>query len=122
MPRFFSYDLRMTETPPQAQARVREAVTEQMRVSAGMRASAETPTSMTFQPQWGWPLIAALTRRLRGETVSLTFRATELGTADYGTIVAVSGKVTSSGDKVASEEFWTGVLAVDEPIQAESGP
>jgi len=114
MPRSFSYELPMTESPTRAQAQVRETVTNQMRESAGMGPAGEASSSLTFQPSWGWPFIAALTRRARGENVTLKFRATELGTKDYGTIVAVSGKVGSSGDRVASQEFWTSVLATNE--------
>ncbi len=117
MPRSFSYELPMTESPTRAQAQVREAVTNQMRESAGMGPAGEASSSLTFQPSWGWPFIAALTRRARGENVSLKFRATELGTADYGTIVAVSGKVAGD-DKVASREFWTDMLTADQPARA----
>jgi hypothetical protein len=105
MPRSFSYDLSLTETPTTAQARLRELVTEQVFKSADMRPAQEEADSMAFRPPWGWPLLLTLTRRLRGENINLKFRA-----SDGGTTVAVTGKVAGAGETVASREFWTKTL------------
>lgn len=105
MPRTFSYDLSLTDPPASAQARLREAVTKQLRQSAAMRPAHDGPDSMAFRPQWGWPLLVSLTRQIRGENVNLKFRAT-----DDGTTVAVTGKVAGDAEMVASREFWTKTL------------
>lgn len=105
MPRTFSYDLPLTESPTQAHARLREVVTERILQSADMRPEHEVGDSMAFRPQWGWPLLVAATRRLRGENINLEFRATDLGTS-----VAVTGKVSGHAEMVASNEFWTKTL------------
>jgi hypothetical protein len=105
MPRTFSYDLSLTESPAKAQARLRQVVTEQVLQSADMRPAREAPDSMAFKPQWGWPLAVAATRRVRGENINLAFRATDLGTS-----VAVTGKVAGHAEQVASREFWARTL------------
>jgi hypothetical protein len=105
MPRSFSYDLPLTESPTNAQARLREVVTEQVRQSADMRPAHDGPDSMAFRPQWSWPLLVAVGRRVRGENINLEFRATDLGTN-----VAVTGKVAGDAEMVASREFWTKTL------------
>jgi hypothetical protein len=105
MPRTFSYDLSLTEPPTEALARLREAVTEQVLESADMRPGHDAPDSMAFRPQWGWPLLVAVTRRVRGENINLEFRPTDLGTN-----VAVTGKVAGQAEQVASREFWTRAL------------
>ncbi len=105
MSRSFSYDLSAPGPPAEAQARLREVVTEELRQSAQMRLTSEEANSLAFGPQWSWPLFVALFRRLSGETVKLSFSA-----ADGGTRVAVSGKVAGGAEKVANQEFWTSVL------------
>jgi hypothetical protein len=105
MPRSFSYDLSLTESPAKARASVREAVTEQVLRSADMRPAHEAPDSMAFRPQWSWPLLVALTRRIRGENINLEFRPSDLGTN-----VAVTGKVAGNAETVASREFWARTL------------
>lgn len=105
MSRSFSYDLSLSGPPAEAQARVREVVTEELRQSAQMRLTNEDSNSLTFGPQWSWPLLVALSRRISGETVKLDFSA-----ADGGTRVAVSGKVAGGAEKVAKQEFWTSAL------------
>ena len=105
MPRTFSYDLSLTESPTRAHARLREVVTEQVRQSAGMRPAGEAPDSTAFRPRWGWPPIAAVTRRVRGEKINLVFSATHLGTS-----IVVTGKVAGHAEQVASREFWTRTL------------
>lgn len=105
MARTFSYDLSLTESPTKAHARLREVVAQQVLQSADMRPAHEAPDSMAFRPQRGWPLLAAVTRRIRGENINLAFRATDLGTS-----VAVTGKVAGHAETVASREFWTQML------------
>ena len=105
MPRTFSYDLSLTDSPTSAQARLREVVTKQLRQSAAMRPARVAPDSMAFRPRWGWPLLVSLTRQIRGENINLRFRAT-----DGGTTVAVTGKVAGDAEMVATREFWTRTL------------
>jgi hypothetical protein len=105
MPSTFSYDLSLADPPTKAQARLRESVTEEVLRSADMRPGTEAPDSLSFRPQWGWPLAAALTRRARGENINLEFRAT-----DSGTTVVVTGKVAGRAEKVANREFWSETL------------
>jgi hypothetical protein len=107
MPRSFSYDLTLTESPTTAQARLRDVVNEQIRQSADMRPAHQGPDSMAFRPQWDWPLFMAITRRIRGEGINLEFRE-----ADLGTTVAVTGKVAGKAEQVASREFWTRTLTL----------
>jgi hypothetical protein len=105
MPRTFSYDLSLTETPPKAQARLRELVTQQILQTAEMSPAHDPTDSMAFRPHWAWPLLVAATRRIRGENINLAFRATDLGTS-----VAVTGKVSGRAEQVANREFWTNTL------------
>lgn len=105
MPSTFSYDLSLADPPTKAQARLREAITQEVRRSAAMGPAGEETDSLTFRPQWGWPLVAAVTRRVRGEKINLRFNATDLGTT-----VAVTGKVAGPAEKVANREFWTRTL------------
>lgn len=105
MPRTFSYDLSLTDSPTSAQARLREVVTEQVRQSAAMRPAQDTPGAMVFRPKLGWPLLVSLTRQIRGENINLKFSAT-----GDGTMIAVTGKVAGDAEMVASREFWTKTL------------
>jgi hypothetical protein len=105
MPRTFSYDLSLTDSPTDAQARLRDVVIKQVHQSAAMRPTHNAPDSMTFRPQWGWPLLVSLTRQIRGENINLKFRAT-----DSGSTVAVTGKVAGEAEMVATREFWTKTL------------
>jgi hypothetical protein len=107
MPQSFSYDLTLAESPTKAQARLRQIVTEQMLRSADMSSAHESSDSMAFRPRWGWPLFLAGTRRIRGEKIDLTFRASDLGTT-----VVVAGKVAGHAQQVASREFWTRTLTL----------
>jgi len=105
MSRSFSYDLSMPETPADAQARVRGVVTDQLRQTAKMRLASEQSNSLTFRPQWSWPLLAALYRMISGEAVKVNLSA-----IDSGTRVAVSGKVAGGAEKVADRQFWAQTL------------
>lgn len=105
MSQSFSYDLSVSGSPADAQARLRDVVTEQLRQSAKLRLASEDSNSLAFRPQWSWPLLAAASRMMSGETVKLNFSAD-----NGGTHVAVSGKVGGSAEKVASREFWAQAL------------
>lgn len=111
MPRSFSYDVSLTESPTKALARLRGVVTEQVLESADMRPAHDGPEAMAFRPQWGWPVLATVARRIRGENINLEFRATDLGTN-----VAVSGKVAGAAERVASREFWSRTLTPAAPL------
>ncbi len=106
MPQSFSYEFTMSESPTKARARVRRIVNAQILEAADMVPIRETADSMAFRPRWGWPLAAAAMRRIRGENITLEFRATDLGTA-----VSITGRIAGYAE-VASREFWTKTLAV----------
>jgi hypothetical protein len=108
MSQSFSYDLSLPGSPADAQARVKESVTEQMREIAKMRLAGQDPEGLSFRPRWSWPLVAALFRVIGGEGVKLNFTA-----AEDGTRVTVSGKVGGDGEKVANRDFWTQALSAD---------
>lgn len=108
MSQSFSYDLSLPGSPADAQARVKESVTEQMRQTAKMRLSSQDPESLSFRPKWGFPLVAALFRMIGGEGVKLNFTA-----AEGGTRVTVSGKVGGDGEKVANRDYWAETLSAD---------
>jgi hypothetical protein len=105
MSQSFSYDLSVPGSPADAQARVREGVTEQMKQTAKMRLASQDSNSLSFRPQWSWPLVAALFRVIGGEAVKLSFRA-----GDGGTHVAVSGKVGGDAARIANQDFWAQTL------------
>jgi hypothetical protein len=104
----FSYDLAVSGSPADAQARVQDAVIERVRQTAKMRLANQDSNSLAFRPQWSWPLLAALFRVIGGEAVKLNFSA-----ADGGTRVTVSGKVGGDAEKVANRDFWTQTLGTD---------
>ena len=108
MSQSFSYDLSLQGSPADAQARVRQAVTEQMRQTAKMRLASQASNSLSFRPQWSWPMLVALSRMLGGEAVKLNFSA-----GDGGTRVTVSGKVGGDAEKVANRDFWAQTLGMD---------
>jgi hypothetical protein len=58
----FSYDLSVSGSPAEAQARVQAAVTDRMKQTAKMRLANQDSNSLSFRPQWSWPLLAALFR------------------------------------------------------------
>jgi len=67
MSQSLSYDPSQPGSPADAQARVRGAVSEQMRQTAKMRRLAsQDSTSLSFRPQWRWPLLVALFRMMAG--------------------------------------------------------
>ncbi len=105
MSQSFSYDLSIPGSPADAQARVWNAVTEQMNQTAKMRLASEDSNSLSFRPKWSWPLVAALFRVIGGEAVKLSF-----GEGDGGTHVTVSGKVGGDAEKVANRDFWVHTL------------
>ena len=105
MSQSFSYDLSMPGSPAEAQARVQGAVAEQMKQTAKMRLASQDANSLSFRPQWSWPLLAALFRVVGGESVNLSFSA-----GDDGTQVKVSGKVGGDAEKVANRDFWVQTL------------
>ena len=106
MSRSFSYDLSLSESPADAQARLRQVVSDELRRSANMRLASEESHSLAFRPQWSWPLLAALFRVISREAVNLNFSA-----ANGGTRVAVSGKVAGSAEKIANRDFWAQTLS-----------
>ena len=108
MSQSFSYDLSMPGSPADAQARVQETVTEQMKQTARMRLAGRDSNALSFRPQWSWPLLAALFRVIGGEAVKLSFTADDGGT--HGT---VSGKVGGDAEKVANRDFWAQALNAD---------
>lgn len=108
MSQSFSYDLSLSGSPADAQARVREAVSEQMSQTAKMRLASQDSNSLSFRPQWSWPLLAALFRVIGGDAVKLNFSAD-----DAGTRVTVSGKVGGDAEKVANRDFWARTLGAD---------
>jgi hypothetical protein len=108
MSQSFSYDLSVPVLPAEAQARSRDAVTEQMSQTAKMRLATENSNSLLFRPKWSWPLLAALFRVVGGETVKLDFRAD-----DGGTRVTVSGKVGGDAQNIANRDFWAQTLGAD---------
>jgi hypothetical protein len=108
MSQSFSYDLSLSGSPADAQARVREPVTEQMSQTAKMRLAGQDPNSLSFRPRWSWPLLAALFRVIGGEAIKLTFNADEGGTR-----VTVSGKVGGDAEMVANRDFWARTLGAD---------
>ncbi len=101
----FSYDLTMPDSPIKAQARVRDAVIEQLRDAAGLHLVDEKSHSLGFGPQWSWPVLVALSHKINGENVTLTFNV-----AGGGTYVTVSGKVATDAEEVAGGEFWARTL------------
>ncbi|HUA46054.1 MAG TPA: hypothetical protein VMA77_12540 [Solirubrobacteraceae bacterium] len=105
MSQSFSYDLSVDGSPADAQARVQAAVTERMRQAAKMRLASHDSNSLSFRPQWSWPLLAALFRVIGGEAVTLSFSA-----ANGGTRITVSGKVAGDAEKVANQDFWAQTL------------
>jgi len=108
MSQSFSYELSVSGSPADAQARVPGAVSDRMRQSAKMRLANQDSDSLSFRPQWSWPLLAALFRVIGGEAVTLNFSA-----ADGGTRVTVSGKVGGDAEKVANREFWAQTLSTE---------
>jgi hypothetical protein len=104
----FSYDLSVSGSPADAQARVRDAVIERMRQTAKMRLTDQNSDSLSFRPQWSWPLLAALFRVIGGEAVTVNFSA-----ADGGTRVTVSGKVGGDSQTVANRDFWAQTLGTN---------
>lgn len=105
MAQSFSYDLSVPGTPSEAQARLKETVTERLRVNGSMRLASEDASSLTFRPRWGFPVLLAATRILGGEGATLSF-----GPSDGATKVAVSGKVGGSARKLATRDFWAETL------------
>jgi hypothetical protein len=103
----FSYELSVPGAPPDAQARLKDIVTERLHVAGSMRLASEGPGSLTFRPRWTFPVLLAAVRTISGETVTLSFSADGSGTR-----VAVSGKVGSSTRRLASREFWAETLAL----------
>jgi hypothetical protein len=83
-------------------------VAERMRQTARMRLANQNSNSLSFRPQWSWPLLAALFRVIGGEAVTLSFSA-----ANGGTRVTVSGKVGGDAEKVADRDFWAQTLGAD---------
>jgi hypothetical protein len=79
-----------------------------MRQTARMRLANQNSNSLSFRPQWSWPLLAALFRVIGGEAVTLSFSA-----ANGGTRVTVSGKVGGDAEKVADRDFWAQTLGAD---------
>jgi hypothetical protein len=79
-----------------------------MRQTAKMRLSNQDSNSLSFRPQWSWPLLAALFRVVGGEAVTVNFSA-----ANGGTRVTVSGKVGGDAEKVANRDFWAQTLSSD---------
>jgi hypothetical protein len=112
----FSYDLSVSGSPADVQARVQGAVTDRMRQEAKMRLANQDSTSLSFRPRWSWPLLAALSRVIGGEAVKLDFSA-----AGGGTRVAVSGKVGGSAEKVAHRDFWEQTLGAEPEESGEEG-
>jgi hypothetical protein len=108
MSQSFSFDLSLPGSPADAQARVKGSVTEQMRQAAKMRLASQDSNSLSFRPQWSWPLLAALSRMIGGEAVKLTFTD-----AEDGTRVAVAGKVGGGGQQIANRDFWAQTLSAD---------
>ncbi len=106
MSQSFSYDLTVSGSPTDAQARVRSAVTERVRQAAKMRLAGEDASSLSFRPRWSWPLVVALARMIGGQAVKLTFSAD-----NGGTRVTVSGKVAGDAQQLANREFWTETLS-----------
>lgn len=108
MSQSFSYELSVSGSPAKAQARVRDAVTERMQEAARMRLAKQDPNSLSFRPEWSWPLLAALFRVVAGEAVTLNFSA-----SDRGTRVTVTGKVGAEAEQVADRDFWAQTLRTD---------
>jgi hypothetical protein len=101
----FSYDLTLQDSPTDAQARVRETVISQLRDTAGLHLVDEASHSLAFGPQWSWPVLVALSHKMNGENVKLSF-----GVAGDGTDVTVSGKVAQNAKSVADRAFWANAL------------
>jgi hypothetical protein len=108
MSQSFSFDLSVSGSPAEAQARVRDAVTEQLSQTAKLRLANQDSTSLSFRPQWSWPLLAALFRMIGGDGVKLTFNAD-----DGATRVTVAGKVGGDAEKIASRDFWAQALSAN---------
>jgi hypothetical protein len=108
MSQSFSYDFSLPGSPADAQARVGGSVTGQMRQAAKLRLASQDSNSLSFRPQWSWPLLGALFRMIGGEGVKLNFTA-----ADGATRVTVEGKVGGDGEKVANRDFWAQTLGAD---------
>jgi hypothetical protein len=108
MSQSFTYELSVAGSPSDAQARVRSAVTDRMRQAAKMRLAGQDASSLSFRPQWSWPLLAALFRNIGGEAVKLSFSAD-----NGGTRVTVSGKVGGDAEKVAKRDFRAQTLSAD---------
>jgi len=104
----FSYDLSLAGSPADAQARVKESVTGEMRQTAKMRLASEDSNSLSFRPQWSWPLLAALFSMIGGARVKLDFTA-----GDGAPRVTVAGKVGGDGETIANRDFWTQTLGAD---------
>lgn len=108
MSKSFSYDLFVAGSPAEAQARVRDAVTERMPQTAKMRLANQDSNSLLSRPQWSWPALAAVFRIVGGEAVTLGFNAD-----NGGTRVTVSGKVGGDAEKIANQEFWGKTLGTN---------
>jgi hypothetical protein len=108
MSQSFSYDLTLPGSPAEVQARVKDNVTAQMRQTTKMRLAGQDSNSLSFRPQWSWPVLGALFRMISGEAVKLNFTA-----ADGGTRVTVAGKVGGDGEKIANRDFWAQTLSAE---------
>ena len=108
MSQSFSYDLSMSGSPADAQARVHDAVVRRMHDAAKMRLANEDATSLSFRPEWSWPLVAALFRTVGGQEVKLSF-----GAESGETHVTVSGKVGGDAESIAARDFWTQTLSAN---------
>lgn len=107
MAQSFSYDLSVPGTPSEAQARLKGAVSDRIRTIGRMRLAGEDPSSLTFRPNWSFPVFLAASRMISGETVKLSFTA---GDGVGGTRVVVSGKVGGAAKRLATREFWAETL------------
>jgi hypothetical protein len=105
MSQSFSYDLSLPGSPADCQNRIKGSLTEQLRQTAKMRLAGQDSNSLSFRPQWSWPVLAALFRMVGGEAIKVTFTA-----ANGGTSVTVAGKVGGDGEKVANRDFWAQTL------------
>ena len=108
MSQSFSYDLSVSGSPADAQARVRDAVVARMHDAARMRLASQDSTSLSFRPEWSWPLLAALFRTVGGQEVKVNFSA-----ENGETHVTVSGKVGGDAKTIAQRDFWTQTLSAN---------
>jgi len=109
MSQSFSDDRSVSGVSRRRPSRVRGAVSERMRQTAGMRLANQDSNSLSFRPQWSCPpLLAAVFRIIGGEAVTLNVSA-----ANGGTRVTVSGKVGSDAGKVANRDLWAKTLSTD---------